>query len=96
MHRCIVLALTTIHITKKKRLIKVDYLLHSHTLESFPGGKYLGVYISQDLSWCDHINQTTARAYRSVRFLHSNLRSYPQDVKAQAYTTLVRPVLEHA
>jgi hypothetical protein len=41
---------TTIHITKKKRPVKVDYLLHGHTLENVPGGKYLGVYISQDLS----------------------------------------------
>jgi drug/metabolite transporter superfamily protein YnfA len=65
---------TTIHITKKKRPVKVDYLLHSHTLESIPGGKYLGVYISQDVSWCHHINQTTAKAYRSVGFLRCNLR----------------------
>jgi hypothetical protein len=87
---------TTIHITKKKRPVKVDYLLHGHTLENVPGGKYLGVYISQDLSWREHINQTTAKAYRSVGFLRRNLRSCPQDVKAQAYTTLVRPVLEYA
>jgi hypothetical protein len=31
----------TIHITKKKRPVKVDYLLHGHTLESVPVGKYL-------------------------------------------------------
>jgi hypothetical protein len=71
-----------IHITKIKRLVKVDYLLHGHTLESVPGGKYLGMCISQDLSWCDHINQATAKTYRSVGFLRCNLSSWPQDVKA--------------
>ena len=81
---------------EEKTTVKVNYHLHGHTLESVPGGKYLGVYISQDLSWRDHINQTTAKAYRSVGFLRRNLRSCPQDVKAQAYTTLVRPVLEYA
>ena len=87
---------TTIHITKKRKPIDSKYQLHGHTLETVPGGKYLGVYISQDLSWREHINQTAAKASRSVGFLQRNIRSCPQDVKAQAYTTLVRPVLEYA
>ena len=86
---------TTIHISKRKNPIKIDYKLHNHTLESVPGGKYLGIYISQDLSWKDHINQTAAKAIRSVGFLRRNLRHCPQEVRRQAYTTLVRPVLEY-
>ena len=76
--------------------IHTGYKLHSHTLESVPGSKYLGVHVSKDLSWNDHIQQTSAKASRSVGFLRRNLRGCPQDVKAQAYTTLVRPVLEYA
>ena len=76
---------TTIHIIRKRKPAKADYQLHGHTLESVPGGKYLGVYISDDLSWRDHINQTAAKAHRSVGFLRRNLRSCPRDVKAQAY-----------
>ena len=87
---------TTIHITRRRQPVRADYHLHGHTLESVPGGKYLGVHISQDLSWRDHINQTTAKANRSVGFLRRNLRSCPRVVKAQAYTALVRPVLEYA
>ncbi|KAK3094514.1 hypothetical protein FSP39_002723, partial [Pinctada imbricata] len=87
---------TTIHITRKRNPIRASNHLHGHTLDDVPGGKYLGVYISQDLSWRDHINLTTAKAHRSVGFLRRNLRSCPQQVKAQAYTTLVRPVLEYA
>ena len=87
---------TTIHISKKRKPTICDYHLHGHTLESVPGGKYLGLYISKDLSWREHINQTTAKASRSVGFLRRNLRSCPQEVKSQAYTTLVRPVLEYA
>ena len=87
---------TTIHISKKRNPVHTDYHLHGHILESVPGGKYLGVYISRDLSWRDHINQITAKATRSVGFLRRNLRNCPQDVKSQAYTTLVRPGLEYA
>jgi hypothetical protein len=56
----------------------------------------LGVHVIQDLSWNYHIQQTSAKASRSVGFLRRNVRGYPQDVKTQAYTTLVRPVLEYA
>ena len=87
---------TTIHISKKRMPVQTGYQLHGHTLESVPGGKYLGVHISKDLSWNSHIQQTTAKATRSVGFLRRNLRGCPSDVKAQAYTTLVRPVLEYA
>ena len=87
---------TTILITKKRKPICVDYHLHGHTLETVLGGKYLGVYISPDLSWRDHIDQTTAKAIRSVGFMRRILRSCPNHAKAQAYSTLVRPVLEYA
>ena len=69
---------------------------HGHTFESVPGSKYLGVHVNKDLSWNNHIQQTSAKASRSVGFLRRNLRGCPQDVKAKAYTTLVRPVLEYA
>ena len=49
-----------------------------------------------NLSWNDHIQQTSAKANRSVGFLRQNFRGCPQDEKAQAYTTLVRPVLGYA
>ena len=87
---------TTIHISKKECQSQTGYQLHDHTLESVPGGKYLGVHISKDLSWNSHIQQTTAKATRSVGFLRRKPTRMPSDVKAQAYTTLVRPVLEYA
>jgi hypothetical protein len=73
---------TTIHISKKRNPIHTGYKLHGHTLESVPGSKYLGVHVNKDLSWNDHIQQTSAKASRSVGFLWRNLRGCPQDVKA--------------
>ncbi|KAK3104735.1 hypothetical protein FSP39_008956 [Pinctada imbricata] len=87
---------TVIHVSKKRRPIKAQYQLHGHILEAVPSGKYLGISISEDLSWHDHINTTTAKATRSVGFLRRNLSNCPTPVKSQAYTVLVRPVLEYA
>ena len=81
--------------TLKKKPSIANYHLHGHTLENVPVSKYLDISITKDLSWQDHINQVTAKASRSVGFLRRNLKSCPQDVKTQTYTTLVRPVLEY-
>lgn len=69
---------TTIHISRKRHPIKASYHLHGHTLEEVPSGKYLGVTISEDLSWREHINATSAKATRSVGFLRRNLRNCPK------------------
>ena len=46
--------------------------------------------------WKDHINQTVAKGSRSIGFLRRNHRECTQQVEAEAYTTLVRPVFEYA
>ncbi|XP_062606429.1 uncharacterized protein LOC134268254 [Saccostrea cucullata] len=86
---------TTINISKKRHPIKKSYPLHNQTLEDVPSGKYLGITISQDLSWREHSN-SSVKATRTIGFLRRNLRSCPQDIRSRAYTTLVRPVLEYA
>ncbi|CAC5373140.1 unnamed protein product [Mytilus coruscus] len=86
---------TTIHISKKRKPTICDYHLHSHTLESVPGGKYFGLYISKDLSWREHINQTTAKASRSVEFLRRNLRSGPQEIKSHVVEVPVHHLFNH-
>ena len=87
---------TTIRVTRKKWPLNTTYQLHGHTLEVVDGGKYLGIYISNDLSWREHVRHTTAKATKSLGFLRRNLHSCPQNVRAQAYTTLIRQVLEYA
>ena len=83
-------------VTRKKWPLNTKYQLHGHTLEVVEGSKYLGIHISSDLSWREHIRQTTAKATKSLGFLRRNLHSCPQNVRAQVYTTLIRPVIEYA
>ena len=72
-------------------------LCNGHALENTSTSKYLGVTFNEDLSWKYHVNQTVTKGSRSIGFLRRNLRGCTQQVKkAQAYTTLVRYVLEYA
>ena len=57
---------------------------------------YLGVTITNNLTWNKHIDQITASANRSLGFIRRNLHSCPQATKESAYKTLVRPLVEYS
>jgi hypothetical protein len=86
----------TIHLTKKRKTAEFNYTLHNHILEVTKDSKYLGVTFSSDLSWNNHISNISAKANRTIGFLRRNIHSCPKEVKATAYTTLVRPSIEYA
>ena len=46
--------------------------------------------------WNSHINSISAKANHTIGFLRRNIHSCPKEVKAAAYTTLVRPSIEYA
>lgn len=50
-----------LHITRSKTPIPSKYILDNITLESVSAAKYLGVRISDDLSWGTHINNITKK-----------------------------------
>ena len=85
-----------LHVTRFKTPIPSKYFLHNTELESVPAAKYLGVTISEDLSWGNHINNITKKANQTLGFLKRNIKVRNQDLKSTAYKTLVRPQLEYA
>ena len=85
-----------LRITRKRNPIITNYVLHGQQLATVKKGKYLGVTISDKLSWNDHVDATTKKANTSLSFLRRNLASLPTQTKAQCYKTLVRPILEYA
>ena len=84
-----------LRITKKKTPYVYDYQLKGQTLESLHSVKYLGVYLSDDLRWNEHVNNMSNRANKTLGFLKRNLRHCPPKTKETAYKALVRPTLEY-
>ena len=85
-----------IRITKKHKPFIFDYKLHNKTLQTTKNAKYLGLNISDDLSWTKHINQTTAKGNNTLKFIKRNIQTHNIRIKETAYKTYVRPLLEYS
>ena len=73
-----------------------NYKLGECILESTNSHPYLGVCITNNLSWSTHINNITSSANRSLGFIRRNLYSCSKPIKQTAYMALVRPLLEYS
>ena len=85
-----------VRITRKRNPIKANYQIHGHDLSVVTSGKYLGVTLTDNLSWNAHVDDKTRKANNTLGFLRRNLARCPKDTKAQCYTSLVRPIIEYA
>ena len=61
-----------LHVTKQKQPLNPQYTLHDQVLESTNTAKYLGVTLSKDLSWNEHISSITAKANGILGFVKRN------------------------
>ena len=65
-------------------------------LDSVTHHPCLGVEMSRNLDWSQHVNNKVMNANRSLGFPRLNLSSCPEGVKEAAYKALVRPYVEYA
>ncbi|XP_072033974.1 uncharacterized protein [Amphiura filiformis] len=70
--------------------------MHGHQLEHVNYIKYLGLTVSHDLRWDKHVDRVVAKANNTLNFLRRNLNVNNPKVKAQAFKSLVRPLLEYS
>ena len=76
--------------------IQFDYTLHQQRLEQVQSATYLGLSITDDFDWGQHISEISAKVTKTSGFLRRNLVFAPRQTKEVAYKTLVRPELEYA
>ena len=55
------------------KLIQFDYTLHQQKLKQVPSAKYIGITISDDLDWGQHIAEISSKATKTLGFLGCNL-----------------------
>ena len=79
----------TMTVTRKGNKTIHKYKLHEHELERVNSTTYLGVELSENLTWNRHIAKTCNKATKTLPFLRRNVQG-----KGLAYKGLVRPTLE--
>ena len=85
-----------LHITRSNNPTIYQYKLHGHILKPTTNAKYLGVTITNNLSWNKHIENITSKASRTLGFIKRNIQTKHQGIRTMAYQTLVRQQLEYA
>ena len=86
-------------ITRKRSnsLVPPVITLTSSVIERTYSYKYLGVTISSDLSWSEHIHTICTKVRRTVGLLYRNFYMNSDTTSLlQLYVSLVRPLLEYA
>ena len=79
---------------QKAVILKIK--LHGHTLDTVDASKYLGVTISNNLTWDRHIDNTIGKGNKTLGFIRRNLKDGIKPLKSTAYTSMVRPTMEYA
>ncbi len=72
------------------------YKLCNEILDQVDKTKYLGVTISDELSWSPHVENITSKANKVLGILRRNLKHCPTNLKETAYLSMVRSILEYA
>ena len=83
-----------LQVSRKKTKIVSQYNLDGRPLECVPYVKDLGVTVCSDMSWSRHIEETVAKANRTLGLVKRTCKdTHDQRVRKLLFCALVRPIL---
>ena len=85
-----------IRVSPRSKPFKLQYKLYGKVLETVDTIKCLGINLSNDLCWNDHVNEITTKANKTMNFLRSNFRACLSKSKERAYKSLERPIVAYS
>jgi len=83
-------------ISRQRNQSSPVYYLGTDVLSTVSFHTYLGITVSSDLKWHEHISNICLKATRTLNFVRRNTYSCSQKAKNIAYLSLVCPNLEYA
>ncbi|XP_077512732.1 uncharacterized protein LOC144123886 [Amblyomma americanum] len=86
----------TMTFTRASNVHLSSYFMNSICIENVYTLKYLGVHLTSNLTWNDHIDEIISKANKTLGFIRRNLYLANQSTKLLAYKALVRSKIEYA
>ena len=83
--KCFLLRVTC----SRDNVVNYTYTMMGEPITSVTQHMYLGVELDSKLTWNEHISAITGKANSSLAFLRKNLDNCPEQIKTQAYYSLV-------
>lgn len=83
-------------VSRQRKKPLLHYTLGQDLLTVVDSYPYLGVTISNDLRWHQHIDNISAKATRTLNFVRRNVYCCSPEAKSLAFISLIRPHLEYA
>ena len=81
---------------KRTKGAENQYILHNVQIPKADGVKYLGVKLESSLRWNDNTTYITNKASSRLGYIRRTIPPTLPHLRAKAYTTLVRPILEYS
>ena len=75
-------------------MVPTSYKLHCHTLDIVEASKYLGITISNNLTWDKHTNNTVGKGNRTLG-LGRKLKGCTKHENAAEYVFMIKPAVEY-
>lgn len=85
-----------LRVTNKKQPFPFTYKINNNIVTEATEYKYLGVTITNKLTWSSHIENICSAATRKLGLLRHKLRNAPSNAKLLAYRSFVLPKIEYA
>lgn len=85
-----------IHFSRKRVPSSFQYVLGDEIIEEVDRYKYLGVVLTSDMTWINHINTISSDTARTLGYIRRCLNAAPPKLRKLAYETFIRPKLEYA
>ena len=81
---------------KRTKGAESQYILHNVKIHEADGVRYLGVKLESSLRWNDNSTFITNKTFSRLGYIRRNIPLTLPHLRAKAYTTLVRPILEYS
>ena len=81
---------------KVNRAVHPPLTMNSENIKEVEHHKHLGIYISQDGTWHEHINYITAKAWQRIYIMRKLKFLLDRDSLQIIYISFIRPILEYA